>query len=46
MTKIAGYSPEMLGLIDGKRLFETEKLELVDTLAEVLTVTEKSYQHH
>ena len=46
MTKIAGYSPEMLGLIDGKRLFETEKLELVDTLAEELTVTEKSYQHH
>lgn len=26
----------MLGLIDGKRLFETEKLGLVDTLAEVL----------
>lgn len=46
MTKIAGYSPEMLGLIDGKRLFETEKLGLVDTPAEVLTVTEKSYQHH
>ena len=36
----------MLGLIDGKRLFETKKLELVDTLAEVLTVTEKSYQNH
>lgn len=27
----------MLGLIDGKRLFETEKLGLVDTLAEVVT---------
>ena len=46
MTKTAGYSPETLGLIDGKRLFETEKLGLVDTFAEVLTVTEKSYQHH
>jgi len=46
VTKTAGYSPETLGLTDGKRLFETEKLGLVDTLAEVLTVTEKSYQHH
>ena len=41
MTKKAGYSPEALGLIDGERLFETLKLELVDTLADVLTVTEK-----
>lgn len=41
MTKTAGYSPETLGLIDGGRLFETEKLGLVNTLAEVLTVAEK-----
>ena len=41
MTKTAGYSPEALGLIDGDRLFETLKLGLVDTLADVLTVTEK-----
>ena len=41
MTKTAGYSPETLGLIDGERLFETERLGLVNTLAEVLTVAEK-----
>lgn len=42
MTKTAGYSPETLGLVDGERLFEIEKLGLVDMLADVLTVTEKS----
>ena len=42
MTKTAGYSPEALGLIDGERLFEIEKLGVVDMLADVLTVTEKS----
>ena len=41
MTKTTGYSPEALGLIDGERLFKTEKLGRVDTLADVLTVTEK-----
>ena len=41
MTKTTGYSPEALGLMDGETRFETEKLGLVDTLPDVLTVTEK-----